>query len=247
MVQTAVITASGGNHGAVVANAVRALDMPAEISAPELTAPTRVARITSYGARVVQGAATYAEALAASRARQAQTDALEVHAYDCPAVLAGQGTVGREFELDVPDQTHVLAAAGGGGLIGWIAAWYAGSVAAISGEPAACPALHDVLRAGHRVAPPVGGLAADSLGARQVGGLMLPIAERYVAGTVQVSDDAIATAQRLLWDRLRLAAEPGGATALAAVLSRVFVPPAGTCVGVLVYGANTDPAKVTGP
>lgn len=239
-----VIAASGGNHGAAVAYAARALGVAAEIFVPELTPPAKLARIASYGARVVRGGATYAEALAASRARQAETGALEVHAYDHPAVLAGQGTVGREFELDAPELTHVLVATGGGGLIGGVAAWYAGSAAVVSVEPEGCPALHDALRAGRPVAAPVGGLAADSLGARQVGGLMFPIAARHVAAAVLVADAAIAAAQRLLWDRLRLVAEPGGATALAGLLSGAFVPPADARVGVLVCGANTDPAKV---
>ena len=240
-----VIAASGGNHGAAVAYAARALGVTAEIFVPDLTPQAKVARIASYGARVVQGGETYAEALAASRVRQAETGALEVHAYDHPAVLAGQGTVGREFELDAPDLTHVLVATGGGGLIGGIAAWYAGSAAVVSVEPEGCPALHDALRAGKPVAARVGGLAADSLGARQVGALMFPIAARYVTDAVLVPDDAIAAAQRLLWDRLRLIAEPGGATALAALLCGAFVPPDGARVGVLVCGANTDPAKVT--
>jgi threonine dehydratase len=242
-----VIAASGGNHGAAVAYAARALGMTAEIFVPALTPPTKVARIASYGARVVQGGETYAEALAASRERQAETGALEVHAYDHPAVLAGQGTVGREFEMDAPELTHVLVATGGGGLIGGIAAWYAGSATVVSVEPEGCPGLHDALRAGQPVAAPVGGLAADSLGARQVGGLMFPIAARYVAPSVLVTDDAIGAAQRLIWDRLRLIAEPGGATALAALLSGAFVPPDGARVGVLVCGANTDPAKVAAP
>jgi threonine dehydratase len=242
-----VIAASGGNHGAAVAYAARALGVGAEIFVPALTPPAKVARIASYGARVVQGGETYAEALAASRARQAETGALEVHAYDHPDVLAGQGTVGREFELDAPELTHVLVATGGGGLIGGIAAWYAASAAVISVEPEGCPALHDALRAGRPVPAPVGGLAADSLGARQVGALMFPIAARYVAAAVLVADAAIVAAQRLLWDRLRLIAEPGGATALAALLSGAFVPPPGARVGVLVCGANTDPTKVTTP
>jgi len=240
-----VIAASGGNHGAAVAFAARALGVTAEIFVPELTPQAKVARIASYGARVVQGGETYAEALAASRARQVETGALEVHAYDHPAVLAGQGTVGREFELDAPDLTPVLVATGGGGLIGGMAAWYAGSAAVVSVEPEACPSLHDALHAGKPVAAAVGGLAADSLGARQVGGLMFPIAAQFVTDSILVSDDAIAAAQRLLWDRLRLIAEPGGATALAALLSGAFVPPSGARVGVLVCGANTDPAKVS--
>ena len=240
-----VIAASGGNHGAAVAYAARALGATAEIFVPAPTPPMKVARIASYGARVVQIGATYADALTASRDRQAETGALEVHAYDHPDVLAGQGTVGREFEQDAPELTHVLVATGGGGLIGGIAAWYAGSAQVVSVEPEACPTLHDALRVGHPVEAPVGGLAADSLGARQVGGLMFPIAQAHVAAAVLVPDSAIAQAQRVIWDRLRLIAEPGGATALAALLCGAFTPPEGARVGVLVCGANADPAPAS--
>jgi threonine dehydratase len=241
-----VIAASGGNHGAAVAYAARSLGVISEIFVPAGTPAAKVARIASYGARVVQGGETYAEALIASRGRQAETGALEVHAYDHEAVLAGQGTVGREFEQDAPDLTHILVATGGGGLIGGVAAWYAGSAEIISVEPEGCPALHDALRAGAPVAAPVGGLAADSLGARQVGALMFAVAQRFVSQAVLVPDEAILAAQHLLWDRFRLIAEPGGATAAAALLSGRFVPPPGAVVGVVVCGANTDPAKVAG-
>ena len=242
--EAGVIAASGGNHGAAVAYAARALGVMAEIFVPSGTPETKVSRIASYGACVVQGGATYAEALADSRERQSASNALEVHAYDHAAVLAGQGTVGREFEADAPDLTHVLVATGGGGLIGGVAVWYAGAAQIVSVEPEGCPGLHDALAAGQPVDAPVGGLAADALGARRVGGLMFPIAQAHVAAAVLVEDSAIAAAQRLLWDRFRLIAEPGGATALAALLSGRFVPPSGARVGVVVCGANTDPAKV---
>jgi threonine dehydratase len=241
-----VIAASGGNHGAAVAYAAHRLGATAEIFVPAGTPPAKVERITSYGARVIRGGDTYAEALIASRDRQAETGALEVHAYDHADVLAGQGTVGREFEQDAPELTHILVATGGGGLIGGIAAWYAGSVELVSVEPEACPSLHDALQAGQPVEAPVGGLAADSLGARQVGALMFGIARRFVSQSVLLPDEAIVAAQRVLWDRCRLIAEPGGAAAVAALLSGRFRPPPGARVGVVVCGANADPAKVAG-
>jgi len=239
-----VIAASGGNHGAAVAYAAAQLGLRAEIFIPMLTTPAKRARIESLGGVVVQGGETYAEALAASRARQAETGALEVHAYDHPHVLAGQGTVGLEFEADAPELTHLLVATGGGGLIGGIAAWYQSRVQVISVEPEGCPALHDALLAGQPVPAPVGGVAADSLGARQVGALMFHVARSHVAQAVLVPDAAIKAAQRLIWDRLRLISEPGGATALAALLCGAFTPPAGSRVGVLLCGSNTDPALV---
>ncbi len=239
-----VIAASGGNHGAAVAFAARALGLGAEIFVPETTPSAKVGRIESYGARVVRVGAAYAEALAACEARREATGALDIHAYDHPDVIAGQGTVGQEFEADVPDLTHVLVAVGGGGLIGGVAAWYAGAAQVVAVEPEGCPALHDALRAGRPVTAPVGGLAADSLGAREAGRLMFPIAQTFVTSSVLVPDSAISDAQRLLWDAFRLITEPGGATALAALLCGAFAPPPDASVGVVVCGANTDPAEM---
>ena len=241
-----VIAASGGNHGAAVAYAARELGIAAEIFVPAATPAAKLARIAGFGATIVRGGASYAESLTASRRRQAETGALEVHAYDQEEVLAGQGSVGREFEQDAPDLTHILVAVGGGGLIGGVAAWYADGAEVIGVEPEACPALHDAMRAGRPVATAVGGVAADSLGATQVGALMFPIAQRFVSQAVLVSDDAIRAAQSMLWDRFRLIVEPGGATAAAALLSERFVPLDGARVGVVLCGANADPAKVVG-
>jgi threonine dehydratase len=227
-----------------VAYAARALGVTAEIFVPDGTPPTKINRIAEYGARVIRGGEAYADALAASRQRRIETGALEVHAFDHPDVLAGQGTVGREFEMDAPGLTHILVATGGGGLIGGMAAWYAGSANIISVEPEGCPTLHTALRVGRPVECPVSGLAADALGARQVGALMFPIAQSFVADSVLVPDEAIARAQRLLWEQMRIIAEPGGATALAALISARFVPPKGARVGVVVCGGNTDPGQV---
>jgi threonine dehydratase len=242
-----VIAASGGNHGAAVAFAARRLGLPAEIFVPELTGPAKRARIEGYGARLVVGGATYDEARAASEARAAETGALVVHAYDQPAVLEGQGTLALEIEADAPSLTHLLVATGGGGLIGGIAAWYAGTpVAVVSVEPEGCPALAMALAAGRPVPAPVGGIAADSLGARQVGDLMFAVARDHVAAAVVVPDAAIRAAQRLLWEECRLLVEPGGATALAALLAGAWSPPAGSRVGVVLCGGNCDPASLAG-
>ncbi len=241
-----VVAASGGNHGAAVAYAARTLGITAEIFIPTGTPAAKVARIAGYGARIVLGGDSYADALIASRQRQAETGALEVHAYDHLDVLAGQGTVGREFEQDAPNLTHILVASGGGGLIGGIAAWYAGSAEIVSVEPEGCPSLHNALLAGHPTNSPVGGLAADSLGARRVGALMFAVAKRFVSQAILVPDEAIRAAQQELWQRFRLLVEPGGATAAAALTSGRFQPPQGARVGVVICGANTDPAAVTG-
>jgi threonine dehydratase len=242
-----VIAASGGNHGAAVAYAARRLGVPAEIFVPEITGPAKRARITGYGARLVVGGAAYDEARQASETRAAETGALMIHAYDQAEVLAGQGTVAMEFQEDAPELTHVLVATGGGGLIGGMAAWYAGTnVQVVSVEPEGCPTLATALREGRPVPAPVGGLAADSLGARQVGALMFAVARDHVSEAVLVPDEAIRAAQRLLWEAAQVVAEPGGATALAALLCGAWTAPAGAHVGVLVCGGTCDPGSVAG-
>lgn len=246
-----VVAASGGNHGAAVAAAAASLGVPSEIFVPEITAAAKRARIEGFGARLVVGGASYDEARQASEARAAQTGALLIHAYDQAEVLAGQGTLFREWEEQAPGLTHLLVAVGGGGLIGGAAAWHAESgVTLVAVEPEGCPCLSLALEAGRPVPSPVGGLAADSLGARQVGALMFPhAAGLHAAGrlaSVRVADEAIRAAQHALWREARIAAEPGGATALAALLSGGWVPPEGARVGVLVCGANLDPATLAG-
>ena len=111
-------------------------------------------------------------------------------------------------------------------------------------EPEGCPTLASALAAGRIVDVEVGGLAADSLGATRTGALNLEIAARHVDRVVIVGDDAIAAAQRALWEALRLVAEPGGATALAALLSGAYRPATGERIGVVICGGNTDPAKI---
>jgi threonine dehydratase len=235
-----VIAASGGNHGAAVAFAAQKLGHRAEIFVPTISPPNKVDRIRQYGAEVQIVGSDYAEALAASQKRAAETNALVVHSHDDDRVLAGQGTLGRELEEQSPDLDTVLVAVGGGGLIGGMAAWYQNRVRVMAVEPERAPSLATALTAGRVVDVDIGGIAADSLGARRVGEIMFPIARQFVAGSLLVSDEQILQAQRFLWRRLRLVAEPGGATAMAALLAGVYRPRVGERVGVVVCGANAE-------
>ncbi len=238
-----VIAASGGNHGAAVAFAARQLGCVAEIFVPEPTPDLKVERLRRYGARVVLVGANYAEAYAASRDRARASGALEVHAYDQPEVIAGQGTLGRELQAQAGALDTVLVAVGGGGLMGGVAAWFAGRARVIAVEPERCPTLYAAVEAGQPVDVEVSGLAADSLGARRLGTLAYEIAERYVDRVVLVSDEEIRQSQRALWDSLRILAEPGGAAALAGLRSGKYQPAPDERVGVIVCGGNTDPAR----
>lgn len=233
-----VVAASGGNHGAAVAYAAMVLGKPAKIFVPSIAAPMKIARIRSYGADLVVGGDRYADALAASEAWLRDSGAMAVHAYDQPETLLGQGGVGLELEEQEPDVETLLVAVGGGGLIGGIAAWYAGRVKVVAVEPEAAPTLNMALKAGRPVDAPAGGIAADSLAPKQIGSLMFPIAQKHVAESVLVPDDAIRAAQVTLWDKLRLVAEPGGAAAFAALLSGAYRPERNERVAVLVCGGN---------
>ncbi|HKY96013.1 MAG TPA: threonine/serine dehydratase [Kiloniellales bacterium] len=242
-----VVAASGGNHGVGVALAAEALGVPAAIFVPSIASPAKIAQIRGHGARLVVGGERYADALAASEAYQAESGALAVHAYDQPETLAGQGTVALELDRQAPELDTLLVAVGGGGLLGGIAAYGEGRPKLIAVEPEAAPTLHRALAAGRPVDAPAGGIAADSLAPRQVGRLMFPLAERFVAASVLVEDRAIRQAQRLLWQRLRAVVEPGGAAALAALLSARYRPAAGERIGVLLCGANTDVVQFPEP
>jgi threonine dehydratase len=234
-----VVAASGGNHGVAIAYAAQRLGVPATIFLPDITSPAKAERIRSCGAQLVIGGARYADALAASEAHVARTGAMAVHAYDQAETLLGQGSVGMELEQDAPDIDTLLVAVGGGGLIGGIAAWFAGRKRIIAVEPELSPTLHDAFAASAPVDAPAGGIAADSLAPRRVGELMFPIARAHVKEVLLVSDDAIRQAQAALWSTLRVVAEPGGAAAFASLLSGRYRPAPGERVGVLICGANT--------
>lgn len=239
-----VIAASGGNHGAAVAFAARRLQCPAEIFVPTISSPTKVQRLKDYGAKVVVTGQDYFDALHKSEERAQETGALVVHAFDQIEVLAGQGSVALELESQAPELDTVLVAVGGGGLIGGIAAWYQGRCRVVGVEPELAPTLHDSLAAGKPVAVKVGGVAADALGSRRVGDLMFPIAQKYVERVVLVSDEAIVQAQQLLWDELRVLAEPAGVASLAALISGRYQPEPGERIGIIICGGNTDPSQL---
>ena len=234
-----VVAASGGNHGAAVAYAAMKLGVPATIFVPVVASPAKIAQIRGYGARLEVGGERYADALAASEAFARSSGAEPIHAFDQVPTLEGQGTVGMEIEEQAPGLDALLVAVGGGGLIGGIAAWYSGRTAVIGVEPEAAPTLAHALAAGAPVDAPAGGVAADSLAPKRVGSLMFPLAQRYVARSVLVTDAAIVEAQRMLWKVLRIVAEPGGAAALAALTSGRHAVMPGSTVGVLLCGANT--------
>ncbi|HKB29631.1 MAG TPA: threonine/serine dehydratase [Streptosporangiaceae bacterium] len=242
-----VVAASGGNHGAAVAYAAMTLGVPARIFVPEVSSPAKIARIRGYGADLVVSGGTYADALEASAAWIATSGALPVHAYDQIETMLGAGSLAIELERQTAgaDLDTVIASVGGGGLLAGVAAGYAGRVRVLGVEPEGAPTLTSALRAGHPVDAVAGSVAVDSLAPRRVGDLTFPVIAKYVDEVLLVSDEAILRAQQLLWDRLRVVAEPGGCAALAAVISGGYVPAAGETIAVIMSGANTTAVDFT--
>jgi threonine dehydratase len=235
-----VVAASGGNHGVAVAFAARKFHVAAKIYIPTVASVTKIDRIRGYGAELVVGGERYADALAESQKWAAKSGAIPIHAFDQRETMLGQATVGLEFEEQVPDLDTLLVAIGGGGLIGGIASWYAGKIRIIGIEPEKAPTLTRALEAGRPVDAEADGIAADSLAPRRVGELTFPIAQKYVERVLLVTDEEIQAAQQVLWKEMRIVAEPGGAAAFAALLSKKYKPVNSERIGVLVCGGNTD-------
>jgi threonine dehydratase len=244
-----VVAASGGNHGVAVAYAAHRLGLPAKIFVPTVSAPAKIERIRQLGAELVVTGDRYADALAAAQAWVETSGAMSVHAFDQRETLLGQGTVGLELtaQADSPDDgglDTVLVPVGGGGLIGGIAAWFAGSTRVIGVEPDGAPTLTRARAEGGPADAPAEGVAADALAPRRVGELVFPITQAYVEDVVLVGDAAILAAQRALWQAARIAAEPAASVGIAALLTGAYKPAPGERVAVVISGANMAPAQL---
>ncbi|MCP5036121.1 MAG: threonine/serine dehydratase [Rhodobacteraceae bacterium] len=236
-----LVAASGGNHGAAVAYAARVLGHRARIYVPELAGPSKIALIKRLGADLVVVEGAYANAFTEAQAWEAASGAMQVHAYDAPATVAGQGTCLREWEEQGLEADTVLIAVGGGGLIAGALAWLAGRRKVVAVEPENAPTLARALQDGPETEVEVSGIAANALGARRIGRICYDLAQAQGVQPVLVSDAAIASAQKLLWQERRQLVEPAGAAALAALTSGAYQPAPGEKVAVLICGANTAP------
>jgi len=240
-----VVVASGGNAGIATAAAARHLGVRCEVFLPGVSPEAKRQRLRALGAEVSVVGEVYADALAACLARQQATGALLTHAYDQVEVVAGAGTLGLEIERQAgaaPDA--LLVSVGGGGLVGGLAAALSGRTRIVALEPERAPTLFRAREAGEPVDVEVGGIAADSLGARRIGGLAWQIAQRHVQDARLLPDEAIRAAQQWLWRELKLAVEPAAALPLAALQGGAWRPAPGGATCLVVCGANVDPASL---
>ena len=236
--EAGVVIASGGNAGIAVAVAAKALGVRCEVFVPEAASPAKRAKLAELGAHLTVTGASYGDALAASLERQAQTGALLMHAYDQREVVIGAGTLAAEVEEDASVPDRVLVSVGGGGLIGGIAAWFRDRCWIDALEPELAPTLFRAREAGRPVDVEVSGIAADSLGARRIGGIAWELTQRYVDAAHLLSDADIRAAQEAMWKELRLAVEPAAALPLAALTTGIVAPRSEARVLLVICGAN---------
>jgi threonine dehydratase len=238
-----LLAASGGNHGLAVAYVARELGLPAEIYVPAVSSQVKRQRIAALGAEVRVVGDIYDDAQAACDQRAAESEFLSIHPYDHPLTVAGQATLGVEVIEQVSDVDTVIVAVGGGGLAAGLAAAVPESVRLVAVEPRTSCCFQAALASGSPVTVPVSGVAADSLGAGEVGALAWSVlADR--AQSVTVTDEEILVARTRLWRDTRIACEPGAATALGALTSGRYSPADDEKVVVIVCGGNTDPSDL---
>ena len=239
-----VVIASGGNAGIAVAVAAQAMAVRCEVFVPETSSQAKRDKLAELAAVVTVGGSGYAEAFAASLARQAETGALLMHAYDQREVVIGAATLAAEVEEDAGIPDRVLVSVGGGGLIAGIAAWFQDRCRIDALEPELAPTLFRAREAGRPVDVAVSGVAADSLGAKRIGSIAWELTQRHVDAAHLLGDAAIRAAQQAMWKELRLAVEPAAALPLAALSTGIVVPRPDERVLLVICGANLDLASL---
>ena len=211
-----VIAISAGNHAQAVAWGAAREGVDALLVMWRGASEAKLAATRGYGAAVDLEAANPTEAFARLDVLLAETGRTLVHPFDSPLTIAGQGTVGLEILEDVPEVDTIVVPVGGGGLIAGIAAAAGGRARVVGVEPELSTAMHSALAAGKPV-PVTPKSIADGLSAPFAGTNTLAIVREHVEELVLVSEAEIEDAFRFLYERAKLAVEPAGAAAVAAL------------------------------
>ena len=238
-----IVTWSAGNAAQGAAFAAAAEGIPCTVFMWATANPLKVAATRGYGAEVDLTAASPAEAHELLLAYVEETGRTFVHPFDDPVLQAGHGTLGLEVLEDLPDVATIVVPVGGGGLIAGVAS--AVDCRVVGVEPERAPSLTAALEAGEpvRIEPRS---VADGLNAPVTGAGTLDVCRERVDEVVLVNEDEIADGMRFLYTRAKLACEPAGAAAVAALLAaKVEVEP-GSPVVAVVSGGNADPKVAAG-
>jgi threonine dehydratase len=239
--QRGVVTWSAGNHAQAVAWAAASQGIDCLVVMSAGANARKVAATRGYGAEVDVEAPDHAAAHDRLLRLIEETGRTYVPPFDDPDVIAGQGTIGLEIAEDVPDADLVVCPIGGGALIAGIATALPADCRVVGVEPERSPAFSAGLAAGRSVHIELQPTTADGLAPPFAGELPLAVGRERVADVGLVTEEEIAAGMRLLYSRAKLACEPSGAAAAAALMAgKVDVEPGSTVV-VVVSGGNADP------
>lgn len=236
-----VVTHSSGNHAAALALAARLRGTTARIVMPNNAPEVKKAAVAGYG-----GTITYCEPTLAARESTTariieETGAELVHPYNDYRVITGQATAALELIEDGPDLDVIMAPVGGGGLLAGTALsahYLSPKTRVIAGEPAGADDAQRSLKAGRIIPSEAPKTIADGL-LTSLGERTFPIIQNHVEAIFTVPDTEIASAMRLVWERMKIVIEPSAAVPLACVLARKF-DPRDLRIGIILSGGNVD-------
>jgi threonine dehydratase len=239
--RSGVATHSSGNHGAAVARAAKLRGIPAHIVMPSNSAKVKVRAVESYDAHII-----FCEPTEQSRETTCaqvikKTGATLIHSFENENVMAGQGTAGVELLEEVSDLDLVMCPVGGGGLLSGTAIAAKSmrpKIKVIAVEPANADDAAQSFRAGRRIVTEKKFTIADGL-RTNVGEPNFAIIQRYVDDIVTVSEEAIVSAMRTIWETMKIVIEPSAAVPYAAIAERV-IDVSGKRVGIILTGGNVD-------
>ena len=236
-----VVTHSSGNHGAALAYAAARRGIPCWIVMPDNAPAVKQANVRGYGGEVRLCASTVAAREAACAAVEAETGATLVHPYNDWRVIAGQGTAALELLADIPDLDIVIAPVGGGGLLSGTALAAVAlrpGIRVFGAEPAGADDAQRSLAAGRIIPQDDPRTIADGL-RTSLGDKTFAVISRHVESIGTATEEGIAAAMRMMWEKLRVIVEPSSVVPLACVLEGTL-PVRGLRVGVIVTGGNVD-------
>src|SRR5215467_13461147 len=239
--QCGVATHSSGNHGAAVARAAKLRGVPAHIVMPSNSAKVKIRAVQSYGAQVV-----FCEATEKSREIKCaevieKTGAMLIHSFENEHVIAGQGTAAMELLEDITDLDVIMCPVGGGGLLSGTAIAAKAmrpQIKVIAVEPANADDAAQSFRAGRHLVTKKKFTIADGL-RTNIGEPNFAVVLRYVDGIVTVSEEAIVSAMRTMWETMKIVIEPSAAVPYAAI-QQCKIDVTGKRVGIILTGGNID-------
>jgi threonine dehydratase len=236
-----VATHSSGNHGAAVARAAKLRGIPAHIVMPSNSAKVKIRALENYGAQVIFCEPTEEAREATCAEVIKKTGATLIHSFENENVIAGQGTAAVELLEDVPDLDVIMCPVGGGGLLSGTAIAAKSmrpQVKVIAVEPANVDDAAQSFRARRWLVTEKNFTIADGL-RTNIGEPNFAIIQRYVDDIVSVSEEAIVSAMRTIWETMKIIIEPSAAVPYAAIMENK-IGIAGKRVGIILTGGNVD-------